>query len=364
MTATEPLDLLDRQARSAAAGVRAAHATPPPFRRPRRTSHQTFGRVLAAAAALVLVAATVAVLSGQNDDTTTIADDPPVVQPTEPIAPTFVPGGLDLVGLATPDEDVPASRLDVFGVVDADDPFSGPIAVLGVGGDVPEEVPAETTVDVGGIEVRIFPTRAADGSMVDHLEWTGFDGENRSLMVYGADRDSVLALTGAILGEGQYPDGWGSIMPEGGIPGSWSLTYANAPWTRDLSVGLLGGDDHGLRTVAGLSNLAFCGGTRCDTQIELDGRPAWILRTEVVVGVSDGVDETMERQEVIMLTFRHSSGWIVNMAGSGISEREMIAVAESLTSTTWDELNGQLAGPPGRGFGLTTTTILESTIQG
>lgn len=367
MTTTEPLDRLDRQATAAAAAVRATHATPPPFRGAGRPPGWMLGRIAATAAVVALVAATVAVLAQRNDpDTTTVAGegaaDFPI--PTDPVAPSVVPEGLSLSHAIPPSEDVVPGGREVYGIVEGD-PLEEPYATHGPGGAMDPDAMALDTAEIGGVEVRAYDLEQVSGDPGVYLEWMDRDGAEHGLVVHRADLDTAHSLVAALLDGGDLPAGWDRIADGRNSPSrSGWINYDDPERGGSVSIALVVGDDDALGALDESSSRDLCPDRECVRTIEVDGGPALLMAGGPQFLGTDELGRRIERPARTVVVFRHSTGWLVSITGIGVAESDILAVAASFETTTWETLTAGARIPQDQEGVVGSTTTTEHAIGG
>lgn len=320
---------LDSRARSAASALRRSVegleplADVPAARRPRR------GVALMAAAAVVAVAVGIYAAvqwSDGGDDVGVVAAAPGEVPH---LVPAGVPQGLALgaaIDLPVDDDDSGDVSLRLYGRGSADDPFADGdlgVFVAAPGVIVPDDVTPAVAVHGRGAEFawpEVGPTT---------LYWTEPDGTYVGVASHAMSDDELAAAAEDLsLTDGQVdgvPDGFAPValyadahvLHREGLPvspdtGGYSVSY---------------GTDGGERYLAVASHK--------DDGAHLQVLRWWYRARPVEVRGHDGVLGSTEDQ--LVLSWLEAPGVVVTMSARGISEDELLAVAESLRAVSAEE---------------------------
>jgi hypothetical protein len=322
---------LDRRAGEAAAAVRAAvaHLEPPPGELPGPARRRW--PALAAAVALAAAAVAGAVLVERNVDRDVVAG------PTGPLPRLVVgdvPEGMSATGATeVPGPGSPASTFRLYGEGDADDPLrDGDVGIVVMSGD------AGSFATPGG-EVRVRGVQGTMGEDPDYgwsLTWR--EAGVGSVLIHSRSMSEaeVLGVAEALRREGdglvldQPPDSYRLVADLPGLPvlfgagddGS-QVRYESADAARWLSVAVVA------ERPGAFDAIRWLGG-RNASETAVRGHDAWYLPPSGGAAISTS-----------MLGWREQPGVLVTVAGTGLSEDELRAVAESLRPATdgeWEEL--------------------------
>ena len=306
-------------------------------------------RWLAVAAAAALVAAVATVVT--RDPRTDVSSDQPSL-----LVPTAAPAGMDLTHVAVLDgtaaADAVEADISVYGDPTTADPWAGPLLSVFRQRDVDEASLRPTWGDSVTIDVRGHDAilRRASASAEEPAELDGWqiqwvEGEDQVIIagIGGLDREDVIAAAEAVdddeIATDGLPDGF-EPLAQGPLDSAVDpMALMSLPYSTGLVLTYMppGGADDG----PFVSVLQRPGSAASVDMLRFafpDSGPIEIRGHHGVVG---------RRDEHVAVQWLERDGQLVTVRGAGVSEEELVAVAEGLAPASTDEVEALVASGPG-----------------